>query len=215
MAFEALNNAGAAKADLLVILNDNDMSISEPVGALNNHLARLLSSRVYDNVRRGGKEVLSLLPPVRQFAKRLESHTKGMVLPGTMFEELGFNYIGPIDGHDLDALVATLENVKELKGPQFLHVDHAQGPRLCAGRGRPDPLPRRHAIRPVGRHRTESRRQADVHADLRRLGMRHGGDAIRGWFASRRPCAKGPGWCASRRSIRTGISTSASPSSMR
>jgi len=103
------------------------MSISEPVGALNNHLARLLSSRMYDNVRRGGKEVLSLLPPVRQFAKRFESHTKGMVLPGTMFEELGFNYIGPIDGHDLDTLVATLENVKALKGPQFLHVITRKG----------------------------------------------------------------------------------------
>src|SRR6476659_2751610 len=127
MAFEALNNAGTAGADLLVILNDNDMSISEPVGALNNHLARLLSSRMYDNVRRGGKEVLSLLPPVRQFAKRFESHTKGMVLPGTMFEELGFNYIGPIDGHDLDTLVATLENVKALKGPQFLHVITRKG----------------------------------------------------------------------------------------
>jgi len=127
MAFEALNNAGAAKADLLVILNDNDMSISEPVGALNGYLARLLSSRVYDNVRRGGKEVLSLLPPVRQFAKRFESHTKGMVLPGTMFEELGFNYIGPIDGHDLDTLVATLENVGALKGPQFLHVITRKG----------------------------------------------------------------------------------------
>jgi len=127
MAFEALNNAGAARADLLVILNDNDMSISEPVGALNGYLARLLSSRVYDNVRRGGKEVLSLLPPVRQFAKRFESHTKGMVLPGTMFEELGFNYIGPIDGHDLDTLVATLENVRALKGPQFLHVITRKG----------------------------------------------------------------------------------------
>src|SRR6187551_1599833 len=127
MAFEALNNAGAVKADLLVILNDNDMSISEPVGALNNHLARLLSSRMYDNVRRGGKEVLSLLPPVRQFAKRFESHTKGMVLPGTMFEEFGFNYIGPIDGHDLDTLIATLENVKALKGPQFLHVVTRKG----------------------------------------------------------------------------------------
>src|SRR6478672_506808 len=127
MAFEALNNAGAAEADVLVILNDNDMSISEPVGALNNHRARLLPSRLYDNVRRGGKEVLSLLPPVQQFAKRFESHTKGMVLPGTMFEELGFNYIGPIDGHDLDTLVATLENVKALKGPQFLHVITRKG----------------------------------------------------------------------------------------
>jgi 1-deoxy-D-xylulose-5-phosphate synthase len=127
MAFEALNNAGADEADVLVILNDNDMSISEPVGALNNHLARVLSSRLYNNVRRGGKEVLSLLPPVRQFAKRWESHTKGMVLPGTLFEEVGFNYLGPIDGHDLDALVGTLRNVRALKGPQFLHVVTRKG----------------------------------------------------------------------------------------
>jgi len=127
MAFEALNNAGAAEADVLVILNDNDMSISEPVGALNNHLARLLSSRLYDNVRRGGKEVLSLLPPVQQFAKRFESHTKGMMMPGTLFEELGFNYIGPIDGHDIDALVGTLANLKALSGPQFLHVVTRKG----------------------------------------------------------------------------------------
>ncbi len=127
MAFEALNNAGAEGANLLVVLNDNDMSISEPVGALNNHLARLLSSRMYNNVRRGGKEMLGLVPHVRTLAKRLESHTKGLVLPGTMFEELGFNYIGPIDGHDLDTLVATLENVAKLEGPQFLHVITRKG----------------------------------------------------------------------------------------
>jgi 1-deoxy-D-xylulose-5-phosphate synthase len=138
MAFEALNNAGTAEADVLVILNDNDMSISEPVGALNNHLARLLSSRLYDNVRRGGKEVLSLLPPVRQFAKRFESHTKGMMLPGTLFEELGFNYIGPIDGHDLDALVGTLANLKSLSGPQFLHVVTRKG--MGYARAEADPI---------------------------------------------------------------------------
>ena len=138
MAFEALNNAGTAEADVLVILNDNDMSISEPVGALNNHLARLLSSRLYDNVRRGGKEVLSLLPPVRQFAKRFESHTKGMMLPGTLFEELGFNYIGPIDGHDLDALVGTLANLKALSGPQFLHVVTRKG--MGYARAEADPI---------------------------------------------------------------------------
>ena len=122
MAFEALNNAGAADVDLLVVLNDNDMSISEPVGALNNYLARLLSGSVYNYVRRGSKEMLSRLPQLREFARRWESHMKGMVLPGTLFEELGFNYIGPIDGHDLDVLVPTLANLKELKGPQFLHV---------------------------------------------------------------------------------------------
>jgi len=127
MAFEAMNNAGAAKADLLVILNDNDMSISEPVGAFNNYLARLLSGRVYNTVRRGSKEVLSKLPPVKELAKRWEEHMKGMVLPGTLFEEFGFNYIGPIDGHDLDTLVKTLANVKELSGPQLLHVMTGKG----------------------------------------------------------------------------------------
>src|ERR1700680_544608 len=127
MAFEALNNAGALHTDLLVILNDNDMSISEPVGALNNYLARLLSGRVYNSVRRGGKEVLAKLPPVAELAKRWEEHMKGMVLPGTLFEEFGFNYIGPIDGHDLDTLVKTLSNVKQLSGPQLLHVITRKG----------------------------------------------------------------------------------------
>ena len=127
MAFEALNNAGASGADLLVILNDNDMSISESVGAFNNYLARLLSGRVYNTLRRGSKEVLSKLPPVKELAKRWEEHTKGMVLPGTLFEEFGFNYIGPIDGHDLDTLVKTLANVKKLKGPQLLHVMTRKG----------------------------------------------------------------------------------------
>jgi len=127
MAFEALNNAGAANADLTVILNDNDMSISESVGAFNNYLARLLSGRLYNAVRRGGREVLSKLPPVKELAKRWEEHMKGMVLPGTLFEEFGFNYIGPIDGHDLDTLVKTLSNVKELSGPQLLHVMTRKG----------------------------------------------------------------------------------------
>ena len=122
MAFEALNNAGSGGTDLLVILNDNDMSISEPVGAFNNYLARMLSGQVYNYVRRGSKEVLSRLPPMQELARRWESHTKGMILPGTIFEEFGFNYLGPIDGHDLDTLVSTLDNVKALKGPQFLHV---------------------------------------------------------------------------------------------
>ena len=127
MAFEALNNAGAADVDLLVILNDNDMSISESVGAFNNYLARLLSGRVYNTVRRGGKEVLSKLPPVKELARRAEEHMKGMVLPGTLFEEFGFNYIGPIDGHDMDTLVKTLSNVKQLSGPQLLHVMTGKG----------------------------------------------------------------------------------------
>ena len=121
MAFEALNNAGDAATDLLVILNDNDMSISPPVGALNKYLAKLMSGRFYTAAKRAGTKVLG------EFAKRAEEHMKGMVTPGTMFEEFGFNYIGPIDGHDLDALVPTLKNISELKGPQFLHVVTRKG----------------------------------------------------------------------------------------
>jgi 1-deoxy-D-xylulose-5-phosphate synthase len=127
MAFEALNNAGDMDANMLVILNDNDMSISNNVGALNNYLARLLSGRFYDSVRRGGKKVLEAIPPVKEFAKRAEEHAKGMVTPGTLFEEFGFNYIGPIDGHDIDALLDTLSNIRELKGMQFLHVVTQKG----------------------------------------------------------------------------------------
>ena len=125
MAFEALNNAQGT--NLLVILNDNEMSISEPVGAFNNYLAKILSGRLYNTVRRGGKEVLAKLPPVHDLAKRWEEHMKGMLLPGTMFEEFGFNYIGPIDGHDLEMLVRTLANVRELPGAQFLHVVTKKG----------------------------------------------------------------------------------------
>ncbi len=127
MAFEALNNAGATDANLLVILNDNDMSISENVGALNNYLARLMSGRVYTAARKAGEKVLGVIPPVLDFARRAEEHVKGMVTPGTLFEEFGFNYIGPIDGHDLDVLVPTLVNLKHLEGPQFLHVVTRKG----------------------------------------------------------------------------------------
>ena len=128
MAFEALNNAGNMEANLLVILNDNDMSISNNVGALNNYLARLLSGRFYDKVRRSGKKVLDMVPPVKEFARRAEEHAKGMVSPGgTLFEEFGFNYIGPIDGHDINTLVDTLSNIRELQGMQFLHVVTQKG----------------------------------------------------------------------------------------
>jgi 1-deoxy-D-xylulose-5-phosphate synthase len=127
MAFEALNNAGAMDANLLVILNDNDMSISRPVGALNNYLARLMSGRFYAAMRRGSEKVLKGMPPMLEFAKRAEEHVKGMVTPSTMFEEFGFNYIGPVDGHDLDALLDTLGNIRELEGPQFLHVVTQKG----------------------------------------------------------------------------------------
>jgi len=127
MAFEALNNAGVAEADLLVILNDNDMSISPPVGALNRYLAQLMSGHIYSAAKNVGKTVLRPVPPLLELAKRFEQQAKGMVVPATLFEKFGFNYIGPIDGHDLDSLLPTLENIKELKGPQFLHVVTKKG----------------------------------------------------------------------------------------
>ncbi len=127
MAFEALNHAGDMDANLLVILNDNDMSISQNVGALSNHLARILSGRLYSTIRKGSRKVLSTMPSVWELARRTEEHVKGMVVPGTLFEELGFNYIGPIDGHDMNTLVKTLENLSKLKGPRFLHVVTKKG----------------------------------------------------------------------------------------
>ncbi len=127
MAFEALNNAGVADSNLLVILNDNDMSISPPVGALNRYLAKLLSGQFYAAAKNAGKTVLKGAPPLFELAKRIEEHAKGMVVPATLFEKFGFNYIGPIDGHDLDSLIPTLENIKHLKGPQFLHVVTKKG----------------------------------------------------------------------------------------
>src|SRR5579859_96811 len=127
MAFEALNHAGSLPADLLVVLNDNDMSISENVGALSNYLARVLSGKMYSHLRESGKKVLRQMPTVWELARRSEEHLKGMVLPGTLFEELGFNYIGPVDGHDVRALVTTLKNLRQLHGPQFLHVVTKKG----------------------------------------------------------------------------------------
>jgi len=127
MAFEGLNNAGDSKNNILVILNDNDMSISKNVGALNNYLAKLMSGNLYGSIKRSSKAVLSAIPPMLEFAKRAEEHVKGMVIPGTLFEEFGFNYIGPIDGHDLNALVDTLNNLKALQGPQLLHVATQKG----------------------------------------------------------------------------------------
>ena len=127
MAFEALNHAGDVGADLLVVLNDNEMSISPNVGALSNHFARVLSGKVYSSVREGSKKVLSHMPPMWELARRAEEHIKGLVVPGTLFEEMGFNYIGPVDGHDLDALVGTLRNLRSLPGPQLLHVITRKG----------------------------------------------------------------------------------------
>ncbi len=127
MAFEALNNAGVADCNLLVVLNDNDMSISPPVGALNRYLAQLMSGQFYAAAKNVGKSVLKPMPPLFELAKRFEQQAKGMVVPATLFEKFGFNYIGPIDGHDLDSLIPTLENIKQLRGPQFLHVVTKKG----------------------------------------------------------------------------------------
>jgi 1-deoxy-D-xylulose-5-phosphate synthase len=148
MAFEALNNAGVMDTDLLVILNDNDMSISPAVGALNRYLARLMSGRFYAAARKAGEKVLAGMPPLWHLAKKMEEHAKGLVVPSTLFEEFGFNYVGPIDGHDLDSLIPTLKNIRELKGPQFLHVVTKKGqgyklaeadPVLYHGPGKFDP----------------------------------------------------------------------------
>ncbi|MBU6422214.1 MAG: 1-deoxy-D-xylulose-5-phosphate synthase [Gammaproteobacteria bacterium] len=127
MAFEALNHAGSLDANLLVVLNDNEMSISGNVGALSNYFAKVLSGRLYAHIREGGKKALSIMPPVREWARRSEEILKGMVVPGTLFEELGFNYIGPIDGHDVYTVMKTLRNMRELKGPQLLHVVTRKG----------------------------------------------------------------------------------------
>ena len=138
MAFEALNNAGVSDCNLLVILNDNDMSISPPVGALNRYLAQLMSGHFYAAAKNVGKQVLKAAPPLFELAKRFEQHAKGMVVPATLFEQFGFNYIGPIDGHDLESLIPTLENIKQLTGPQFLHVVTKKG--RGYGRAEADPV---------------------------------------------------------------------------
>jgi len=148
MAFEALNNAGVMDTDLLVVLNDNDMSISPAVGAMNRYLARLMSGRFYAAAKKAGEKVLGGMPPLWELAKKVEEHAKGLIVPSTLFEEFGFNYVGPIDGHDLDSLVPTLRNIKELRGPQFLHVVTKKGqgyklaeadPVLYHGPGKFDP----------------------------------------------------------------------------
>jgi 1-deoxy-D-xylulose-5-phosphate synthase len=164
MAFEALNNAGDAHADLLVILNDNDMSISPNVGAMSNYLARILSGRAFTRVREGGKTVLSTVPPMLEFAKRWEEHVKGMFVPSTLFEELGFQYFGPIDGHDLPTLVGTLRNLRRQKGPRFLHIVTRKGKGYEPAEGDPcvyhgvtpfDPATGKMEKKPTGRTYTQ------------------------------------------------------------
>jgi 1-deoxy-D-xylulose-5-phosphate synthase len=146
MAFEALNHAGDIHADLLVVLNDNDMSISNNVGALSNYFARILSSKLYSSVREGSKRILESIPSVRKLAKRTEEHVKGMLVPGTLFEELGFNYIGPIDGHDLPLLLNTLSNLRQLSGPQLVHIITTKGKGYAAAEQNPIAY---HAVNPT------------------------------------------------------------------
>jgi 1-deoxy-D-xylulose-5-phosphate synthase len=145
MAFEALNHAGGLDPNLLVVLNDNDMSISENVGALTQYLGRLISGKIYSTLREGSKKVLSIMPPISRLAKKTEIHLKGMVVPGTIFEELGFNYLGPIDGHDVMGLVKTLENLKQLEGPKLLHIITTKGKGYAAAEA--DPI-KYHAVKP-------------------------------------------------------------------
>ena len=176
IAYEALNNAGDLDANLLVVLNDNEMSISRNVGAISNYLARILSGRAYTSVREGSKTVLSTLPPpVKNLARRWEEHMKGMVMPGTLFEELGFYYIGPIDGHNLNALIQDAEKHARPQRPAVFACGHAKGKRLHAGDARPVRLPRRDPVQPEHRQTGKEKRRAHLHACVRRLAVRPGG----------------------------------------
>ena len=175
-AFEALNHAGALDVNMLVVLNDNDMSISENVGALSNYFARVLSGKTYAALREGGKKILRRMPTVWELARRSEEHMKGMVLPGTLFEEMGFNYFGPIDGHDMDALVKTLRNLRDLEGPQLLHIVTRKGKGYAPAEA--DPI-KWHGPGPFdrgGRHDLQGQEHGpDVHAGVRPVALRHGG----------------------------------------
>ena len=206
MAFEALNNAGVTPdIDLLVILNDNDMSISPAVGAMNRYLARVLSARPVMKARDVARHMLSVMPPVYELAKRLENHAKGMMVPATFFEELGFNYFGPIDGHDLDSLLPTLQNLRQMSGPIFLHVVTRKGqgyklaeadPVLYHGPGKFDPAEGIKAAAAPGKP-AYTRIFSDWICDMGALEPRD------------------PAWSSSRSASRTAISPSGSPSSIR
>ena len=170
MAFEAMNHAGDINPDMLVVLNDNEMSISENVGALNNHGAAALRQALLHPARRR-QESAGRRAADQELVKRTEEHLKGMVVPGTLFEELGFNYIGPVDGHDVQGLVATLKNMRDLKGPQLLHI-MTKRPRLRAGGEGSDQLPRGAEVRSCQRYAAEKRRRpADLFENLRRLAV--------------------------------------------
>ena len=176
MAWEALLNAGARKTNLLVVLNDNDMSISENVGALSNYFAKVLSGRMYSTLRSGGKKILKQMPTMWELARRSEEMMKGMVLPGTIFEELGFNYIGPMDGHDIKELVKTLRNMRNLTGPQLLHVVTRKGKGYDPAEKDPDQVARPGSVRPEERHDLQGKGHGpDLLAGLRPVAVRHGG----------------------------------------
>jgi 1-deoxy-D-xylulose-5-phosphate synthase len=213
MAWEALLNAGARKTNLLVILNDNDMSISENVGALSNYFAKVLSGRMYSTLRSGGKKILKQMPTMWELARRSEEFMKGMVLPGTIFEELGFNYIGPMNGHDIKELVTTLRNMRNLKGPQLLHVVTRKGKGYEPAERTPSSgTVRVRSTRPAA---PSSRRRPRVPATRRcsANGCATSRNAIHASWRSHRPCAKDPAWSTTPASSRSGISTSPSPSS--
>ena len=199
-----------------MILNDNDMSISPPVGALNRYLAQLMSGNFYAAAKNVGKSVLRAAPPLFELAKRFEEHAKGMVVPATLFEKFGFNYVGPIDGHDLDSLMPTLENLKHLNGPQFLHVvtKKGQGYKLAEadpvayhGPGKFDPAVGPGQARHARPSRPSRRSSATGCATWRRR--------TAGWSASRRRCAKARAWSSSSSAFPIATTTSASPNSTR
>jgi 1-deoxy-D-xylulose-5-phosphate synthase len=215
MAFEALNNVKHSGTNVIVVLNDNEMSISEPVGALNNYLAKLMSGRFYAATKATADKILSVSPTAKEFAKRIEGHAKGMITPSTLFEEFGLNYTGPIDGHNLDVLIDTLTNVKRLEhSPQFLHVVTKKGygykPARSTTTARASSTPPWASSRPSP-PRTRSRSPPT---------RRSSGSGCATWpaptsgsWASRPPCARARAWWPSRRNSRTATSTWASPSS--
>jgi 1-deoxy-D-xylulose-5-phosphate synthase len=215
MAFEALNNAGVHDVPLLVVLNDNDMSISPPVGALNRYLAQLMSGQFYAAAKQVGKQVLKNAPPLFELAKRLEEHAKGMVVPATLFEKFGFNYVGPIDGHDLDSLIPTLENVKPPQGPAVPARGHQKRPRLQTGRGRPRGLPRPRQVRPRrGLGQTHSGSQKPRSRRCLAVGCATWLRRMHGWWPSPPPCAKARAWSSFTAASLSAITTWALPSSM-
>jgi len=215
MAFEALNNAGVADCRLLVILNDNDMSISPPVGALNRYLAQLMSGRFYSAAKHVGKQVLSVAPPLFELAKRLEEQAKGMVVPATLFEKFGFNYIGPIDGHDLDSLIPTLQNIRHLEGPQFLHVVTKKGQGYKLAEATRLPTTARASSTPMWACKSPPHRPSPPSARCSVSGCVTWQSRTSGWSASPPPCAKVRAWWNSTSASPTVTMMSALPSSMR